>query len=73
MKNMMNKEDLRCDSKHVVGFPDLGFHSKNLCVMCVCHCVFSIFIKNMFAVINCTRLTSTFGVRAIIGFKWTPL
>jgi hypothetical protein len=29
--------------------------------MCVFHCIFSIFIKNIFAVINCTWLKSTFG------------
>jgi hypothetical protein len=28
--------------------------------MCVCHCIFSIFIKNLFAVINCTRLKYTY-------------
>jgi hypothetical protein len=44
-----------------------------LCNVCVCHCIFSIFIKNMFVVINCTRLKSTFGIRAIIGFRGMPL
>jgi hypothetical protein len=31
------------------------------------------FIKNLFIVINCTRLKYTFGIRAIIGFWGTPL
>jgi hypothetical protein len=40
--------------------------------MCVCHCIFFVFIKNLFAVINCTILKSTFCIREIIGFKGTP-
>jgi hypothetical protein len=43
-----------------------------MCV-CVCHCIFSVFIKNLFVVIYCTRLKSTFGIREIIGFKGMPL
>jgi hypothetical protein len=48
---------------------------KYLCNVCVCVCVvsFLFFIKNPFAVINCTRLKSTFGIRAIIGFRGMPL
>jgi hypothetical protein len=41
----------------------------NVCVPLYLFC----FIKNLFAVINCTRLKYTFGIRAIIGFKGTPL
>jgi hypothetical protein len=41
--------------------------------VCVCHCIFYVFIKNPFAVINCTRLKSTFGIREIIGFRGMPL
>jgi hypothetical protein len=41
--------------------------------MCVCHCIFYVFIKNLFTVNNCTRLKSTFGTKAIIGFKGMPL
>jgi hypothetical protein len=44
-----------------------------MCNVCACHCIFSIFIKNSFVVINCTRLKSTFGIRTIIGFRGTPL
>jgi hypothetical protein len=39
-----------------------------MCV-CVCHCIFSIFIENMFAINNCTRLKYTFGIRVVIGFR----
>jgi hypothetical protein len=41
--------------------------------VCVCHCVFFIFIKNLFAIIYCTRLKSTYGIRAIIGFMGVTL
>jgi hypothetical protein len=62
-------------SKQVVGFPSLGLQGKNLYVMCVCVCtiVSFCFIKNMFSVINCTLLKSTFGIREIIGFRGMPL
>jgi hypothetical protein len=48
-----------------VGFPGLGFQGKNSCVMCV----FSIisFIENLFVVKYCTRLKSTFGIRALLA------
>jgi hypothetical protein len=32
-----------------------------------------VFIKNMLAVINCTRFKSTFSIRDIIGFRGMPL
>jgi hypothetical protein len=35
--------------------------------------LFCSFIENLFAVNNCTRLKSTFGIRVIIGFKGMPL
>jgi hypothetical protein len=41
--------------------------------VCMHHCIFSIFIKNSFAIIFCTRLKSTFGITYIIGFRWKPL
>jgi hypothetical protein len=42
--------------------------------MCVCAiCIFYVFIKNPFEVINCTRLKSTFGIREVIGFRGMPL
>jgi hypothetical protein len=42
--------------------------------VCVCVIVyFLIFIKNMFVVINRTRLKSTFGIQVFIGSKGTPL
>jgi hypothetical protein len=48
-----------------VGFLGLGFQEKNLCVVCVFSIVyFCSFIENMFAVKYCTRLKSTFGIRA---------
>jgi hypothetical protein len=46
---------------------------KSLCNVCVHHCTFSIFIKNLFTVINCTRLKSTFGIKEFIGFRGMPL
>ena len=57
-----------------VGFLDSGFQGKNLC-----ECVyfplylFSYFTKNMFALNNCTRLKSTFGIRVVIGLRGMPL
>jgi hypothetical protein len=44
-----------------------------MCNVCVCHCIFSIFIENVFVVNNCTRLKSTFGIRVVFGFRGTPL
>jgi hypothetical protein len=41
--------------------------------MCVCHYIFFVFIKDMFAVNKCTTLKSTFSIREIIGFKGMPL
>jgi hypothetical protein len=35
--------------------------------------LFYSFTENLFAVNNCTRLKSTFGIREIIGFRGTPL
>jgi hypothetical protein len=42
--------------------------------MCVCvfHCIFSILIKNLFAVNNCTSL-KYIGIRVVIGFMGMPL
>jgi hypothetical protein len=54
-------------------FPVWVSRVKYLCNVCVCHCIFFVFIKNLFAVINCTRLKSTFGIREIIGFRGMPL
>jgi hypothetical protein len=52
------------------GFPG----EKSLCNVCIFHCIFFCsFIENMFAVKYCTRLKSTFGIRAIIGFRGMPL
>jgi hypothetical protein len=44
-----------------------------LCIVCVCHCIFSIFIKNIFVVIYCTRSKYTFDIRVVIGFRGMPL
>jgi hypothetical protein len=50
-----------------VGFLGLGFQGKNLCVMCVFSLyLFCSFIENLFAVKYCTRLKSTFGIRALL-------
>jgi hypothetical protein len=40
-----------------------------MCNMLLCHCIFYVFIKNQFAVINCIRLKSTFGIKTVIGFR----
>jgi len=49
--------------------------------VCVCvharmrayNCIFSVFIENLFAINNCTILKSTFGIKAIIGFRGMTL
>jgi hypothetical protein len=46
-----------------VGFPDLGFQGKNLYVVCVISIVYFLFFY----------LKSTFGIRAIIGFRGASL
>jgi hypothetical protein len=52
-----------------------GSRVKSLCNLCtcVCHCMFSVFIKNLFALIYYTRLKSTFGIKDVIGFRGMPL
>jgi hypothetical protein len=51
-----------------VGFPGLGFQGKNLCE-CVYLPLYILcsFIENLFAVKYCTRLKSTFGMRALLA------
>jgi hypothetical protein len=34
---------------------------------------FSVFIKNLFVLINFTRLKSKFHIKVVIGFRGTPL
>jgi hypothetical protein len=54
-------------------FPVWVSRVKCLCNGCVPHYIFSVFIKNPFAMIYCTRLKYTFGIRDVIGFRGTPL
>jgi hypothetical protein len=42
---------------------------KSLCNLCVCHCIFSIFIKNPFEIIWCTRLKYTLYTYIIFYLK----
>jgi hypothetical protein len=53
-------------------FQDKNVLSTSQACVCVPLYLFY-FIKNIFAVINCTRLKSTFGIRVVIGFRGMPL
>jgi hypothetical protein len=45
----------------------------NVCVYVCVICIFYVFIKNPFLVVNSTRLKYTFGIKKFIGFRGTPL
>jgi hypothetical protein len=51
-----------------VGFPGLGFHEKNICVMFVFFIVsFLFFYRKYVCSKYCTRLKSTFGIRDLLA------